>query len=119
MCEILEFEIPINEFIKGTKLLIPGLDVTVFSYRNSICPSRYGQGIRCFWEGDLEVVLEVDSHSAGSGKRRITLNDHDARQNKQNYYRSDKHSYRFFGSESKIVNKVHTFLIMKVEICPL
>ncbi|QIN54538.1 hypothetical protein [Cedratvirus kamchatka] len=119
MCEVLEFEIPIRETIKGTKLLIPGLEATVFSYRNSICPSRYGQGIRCFWEGDLEVVLEVDSSGTGSGKRRITLNDHDARKNNESYHRSNNYDYRFFGSKSKVVNKKDTFLIFEIEICPL
>jgi|SRR5579863_6384158 hypothetical protein len=48
----------------------PNLTGTYISFRNSLCPSRYDSSIRCFWEGDLEVVVKLNG-------KEITINDHD------------------------------------------
>lgn len=110
MCEVLTFDIPIKESVKGMKLLIPDLNAAVVSYRNSICRSRYDQGVRCFWEGDLEVVLDVEG-------KKIVLNDHDDRQHKKGYFTKSDHTYHFVGKSSKVVNKRDTFLVLEVQIC--
>ncbi|SOB74035.1 hypothetical protein BQ9231_00152 [Cedratvirus lausannensis] len=112
MCEILEFEIPLKDGIKGTKLLIPGLDVSIVSYRSSLCPSNYNKSIVCFWEGDLEVVLQV-------GNKTITLNDHDKKNNKEHHYNTNTHEYIFKGLGPKVVKMKDTFLIAEVKVCNL
>ena len=112
MCEILEYEIPIRQGIEGTKLLIPDLDVTILSYQNNLCPSNYKPKVLCFWEGDLEVVLQVEDKT-------ITLNDHDERNSKQDYYNTNTHNYTFKGLGPKVVDRRDTFLIAQVKVCPL
>lgn len=50
----------------------PELKVSYLSVRNSLCQSRYNKEIRCVWEGDLEVALNVNGEA-------VRVNDHDAR----------------------------------------
>lgn len=53
----------------------PNLTGTYISFKNNLCPSHYNSSIRCFWEGDLEVVVRLNG-------KQITINDHDYKRGK-------------------------------------
>ena len=55
---------------------LPELNVVYQAFENRLCSTRYGSsGPKCFWEGDLEITLNINGHI-------ITINDHDKKQHK-------------------------------------
>lgn len=61
----------------------------------SICGSRLGLNIVCFWEGDLAVTLEIAGQT-------ITINDHDKRRDRTSEITIGTTTYTFQGYEVEV-----------------
>lgn len=88
-------EIPVPEF--------PSLRVVYLNAVDRLCDRR----VKCVWEGDLRVTLRVNNE-------RITLNDHDSRENKM--HRVD--DFVFVGEAAHVEHlsndKDRTYLIFTI-----
>lgn len=93
-----EYYLPIDENIIGEKLYLdefPELKITVLGLRNRLCPSYRNPNIKCFWEGDLEVVLNVNG-------KEIIINDHDSRRGVRHDFAVNSTIYMFRGLRPEV-----------------
>lgn len=88
------------------------INIKYVSYREKLCPSQYDNSIRCFWEGDLEITLNVNGKD-------IVINDHDQRKGKISMIGTRNAVYQFQGLGPRIVNndENQTYLVFKITKC--
>lgn len=110
MSNIHEYQLQISDKLFGRKLSFqdfPDLDVVYVSSQNNLCPSNYSDAM-CIWEGDLDVVLQVNGEQ-------VMLNDHDSNSNTNRTVRVA--GYEFQGLRPLVKNRSinHTYLIFSIK----
>ena len=111
MCDIHEYEVLINNKFNNTKIDLPeypDLNITYINSENNLCASNYFPLIVCIWEGDISLTLDINN-------KRITLNDHDKRNNKSH----QMDDYEFQGIEPIVENqsKDQTYIRFSIKKC--
>lgn len=86
----------------------PELIIKYIDFRNNLYSSNYNSSITCFWEGDLEITLDVNGYP-------VTLNDQ-GRDESHNVI-SGGYKYIFQGLNPEVVNssRDQTYLTFRVK----
>lgn len=109
-----QFELPARDDFIGKNFIYNDLNIKYVSYKINLCPSQYtSYTMTCFWEGDLEITLNVNG-------KEITINDHDQQKSKTSMIATQNTIYQFQGLTSIIINKDKNqiYLVFKITKCP-
>ena len=116
MCDEQQFSIRVGDSNARQLHLgaFPELAIVYLRSENNLCASRFGVKLMCFWEGDLNVTLEVDG-------KEIIVNDHDQKNSVSQTIQTDDYSYVFQGIEAIVErqSREHTYLLFSVRRCPI
>ena len=108
-----EYKLPVRKDFINKIIEVPDfpeLQIRYLDAENNLCPSHYNGNIRCFWEGDLNVTLDVNGNQ-------ITINDHDQKKGNVNIVSVHDVQYIFQGIRPHIINdsRDQTYLIFTIK----
>ncbi len=106
-----KYQILISDKVKTITLKeLPQLNIKYISAKNELCGSAFGEGMMCFWEGSVEVELEVNGLT-------ITVNDHDSRNGIISRIVGDP-TYEIQGLRSIVIDQDRnkTYIVIQIKV---